>query len=191
MGPMTSGGPQMKELMDKTKTGLYRKFDVRRTDGSDAPNRKHDGCSYFVLDLTHDQHAIPALRAYAKSCRVEYPVLAQDLESLADGNPLMPALTHLAIGEAPSSAAMNEVIDMGEHIIEIDEDGKVHGNDLEHAIASVLNCFSAENPSNTPDWILAQYLLGCLAAWNTGVQQRETWYGRDARPTAAQSDDRH
>ena len=74
-----------------------------------------------------------------------------------------------------------------EEIIEIDEDGKVHGNDLEHAISSALNRFSAENPSNTPDWILAQYLLGCLAAWNQGVQQRETWYGRDARPSAAVS----
>lgn len=69
-----------------------------------------------------------------------------------------------------------------EEIVEIDEDGKVHGNDLEHALASALNRFSAENASNTPDWILAQFLLGCLAAWNTGVQQRETWYGRDARP---------
>ena len=56
---------------------------------------------------------------------------------------------------------------------------------LERELASVLNQFSAENVSNTPDFILAQYLLGCLAAWNTAVQQRETWYGRDARPTAA------
>jgi hypothetical protein len=71
---------------------------------------------------------------------------------------------------------------MTEQIIEIDEHGKVHGNDLEHAVAEALNRFSAENPSNTPDWILAQFLLGCLAAWNQGVQQRETWYGRDARP---------
>lgn len=55
-------------------------------------------------------------------------------------------------------------------------------DDLEHAIASALNRFSAENPSNTPDFILAQFLLGCLAAWNQAVQQRETWYGRDARP---------
>lgn len=54
--------------------------------------------------------------------------------------------------------------------------------DLEHALAHALNRFSAENPSNTPDWLLAQFLLGCLAAWNTAVQQRETWYGRDARP---------
>ena len=55
-------------------------------------------------------------------------------------------------------------------------------NDLQHTLASVLNRFSAENASNTPDFILAQYLLGCLAAWNQAVQQRETWYGRDARP---------
>lgn len=78
---------------------------------------------------------------------------------------------------------------MNEEIIEIDEEGKVHGNDLEHALASALNRFSAENPSNTPDWILAQFLLGCLAAWNQGVQQRETWYGRDARPTGGSGPD--
>ena len=41
-----------------------------------------------------------------------------------------------------------------EEIIEVDENGKVHGNDLEHALASALNRFSAENESNTPDWIL-------------------------------------
>lgn len=77
---------------------------------------------------------------------------------------------------------------MADNVIEIDEDGKVHGNDLEHAIASALNRFSAENDSDTPDWILAQYLLGCLAAWNLGVQQRETWYGRSivAKPASEQ-----
>jgi len=54
-------------------------------------------------------------------------------------------------------------------------------NDLEKELAATLNRHSAENASNTPDFILAQYLLGCLAAWNTAVQQRETWYGRDSR----------
>lgn len=71
---------------------------------------------------------------------------------------------------------------MTERVIEIDEAGRVHGNDLESALSDALNRFSAENASNTPDWILAQFLLGCLAAWNQGVQQRETWYGRDPRP---------
>ncbi len=45
-------------------------------------------------------------------------------------------------------------------------------------LEKLLNAHSRENASNTPDFILAQYLLACLAAWNRGVQQRETWYGR-------------
>lgn len=53
---------------------------------------------------------------------------------------------------------------------------------LEQALTDTLNRASAENASNTPDFILAQYLLGCLAAFDTATQQRETWYGRDARP---------
>ncbi len=57
-------------------------------------------------------------------------------------------------------------------------DGSWHGNDLQATIASALNRFSAENASNTPDFILAQFLMGCLDAWNRSVQDRETWYGR-------------
>ena len=70
---------------------------------------------------------------------------------------------------------------MDEQIIEIDEDGKVHGNDLESALASALNRFSAENGSNTPDFILAQYLLACLDAFNKTSRARESWYGRELR----------
>lgn len=55
---------------------------------------------------------------------------------------------------------------------------------LENAICSTLNRACAENDSDTPDFILAQYLMGCLAAFNTAVQQRETFHGRDARPRA-------
>ncbi len=54
---------------------------------------------------------------------------------------------------------------------------------LEAELSRLLNQHSAENASNTPDFILAQFLMACLAAWNTGVQQRETWHIRDARPT--------
>lgn len=54
--------------------------------------------------------------------------------------------------------------------------------EFEDALKGLINRHSQENASNTPDWILAQYMGACLAAWNTGVQQRETWYGRDARP---------
>jgi hypothetical protein len=54
---------------------------------------------------------------------------------------------------------------------------------LEKRLRDLLNSCSAENDSNTPDFILAQYLMGCLAAFNVAVQQRENWYGRDPRPT--------
>jgi hypothetical protein len=69
--------------MNKHERGLYRKFDVHRTDGTDAPGQKHDGCNYFVLDVTHDQHALPALRAYAESCKTDYPALSADVADLA------------------------------------------------------------------------------------------------------------
>ena len=50
-------------------------------------------------------------------------------------------------------------------------------------LQSLLNRYSKENTSNTPDFILASYIENCLVAWNVGVQQREAWYGRDPRPT--------
>jgi hypothetical protein len=63
---------------DKTR-GLYDKFIVERTDGTSATGKKHDGCEYFVLDMTHDPHALPALAAYIRSCETEFPLLAADL----------------------------------------------------------------------------------------------------------------
>ena len=54
---------------------------------------------------------------------------------------------------------------------------------LEKDIERTINRHSAENASNTPDYILAQYLIACLSAFNVATQQRETWYGRDPRPT--------
>ena len=59
--------------------GLFRKFDVRRTDGSDQPGSKHHGCRYFVLDVDHDAYASAALTAYAAVCETTHPELARDL----------------------------------------------------------------------------------------------------------------
>lgn len=54
--------------------------------------------------------------------------------------------------------------------------------ELEKQLTATLNRHCAENDSNTPDWILAQYLIGCLSAFNQAVQQREDWYGIRHRP---------
>ena len=46
-------------------------------------------------------------------------------------------------------------------------------------LESLINRHSKENGSNTPDWILAEYLDHCLVAFDLAVQAREIWYGRD------------
>jgi hypothetical protein len=48
---------------------------------------------------------------------------------------------------------------------------------LQRAIESAINRLSAENASNTPDFILAKFLTRCLDAWNEGSVDREKWYG--------------
>ena len=55
---------------------------------------------------------------------------------------------------------------------------------FEKELLELINRHSMENASNTPDYILAQYMEACLTAFNTATQQRENWYGRDPSPTA-------
>jgi len=45
--------------------------------------------------------------------------------------------------------------------------------DIEHAI----NCNCGENGSDTPDFILAEYLINCLANFDNAVKARSKWYG--------------
>lgn len=56
---------------------------------------------------------------------------------------------------------------------------------LESEIRSALNRHCAENASNTPDFILAAFLLACLDAFNLASNARQQWYGRDDRPGKA------
>jgi len=50
-------------------------------------------------------------------------------------------------------------------------------SDLGRDLTALLNRYSQENGSDTPDFILADYLLACLATWNTQVVRRDQWYG--------------
>lgn len=56
---------------------------------------------------------------------------------------------------------------------------EVEVTDLERDLASVLNKHSAENGSNTPDFILAEYLIGCLKAYNTATKSKNAWNGNE------------
>lgn len=53
---------------------------------------------------------------------------------------------------------------------------------LRKDIENAINRNSAENGSNTPDFILAEFLTDCLAAFDRASVAREKWYGRSDRP---------
>jgi len=46
-------------------------------------------------------------------------------------------------------------------------------------LESLLNKYSQENASNTPDYILANYLITCLNAFDCAVNERYSFYGGD------------
>jgi hypothetical protein len=60
---------------------IHHKYIVSRVDGNEGPGTKHDGCFYFVLDLTHDPYAAAAVRAYADACEATHPQLAAELRA--------------------------------------------------------------------------------------------------------------
>ncbi len=53
--------------------------------------------------------------------------------------------------------------------------------DFKLELTTTLNRASAENGSNTPDWILAEYLLSCLRNFDEATRAREKWFGFELR----------
>ena len=51
---------------------------------------------------------------------------------------------------------------------------------LYEELMKILNMFSVENESNTPDFILASYILACLRAFNDAVNERTNWYSKES-----------
>jgi len=56
-------------------------------------------------------------------------------------------------------------------------------------LKALINRHSVENGSDTPDSILADYLLGCLLVWDKAVRAREKWYGRKVGSDATKTVD--
>ena len=51
-------------------------------------------------------------------------------------------------------------------------------------LAQLLNRFSRENESDTPDFVLAEFLVNCLDAFDLATNRRTGWYESDtAAPT--------
>jgi len=48
-------------------------------------------------------------------------------------------------------------------------------------LESLINKHSMENGSNTPDFLLAKYLYGCLRNYEVIVSRRDQWYTADVK----------
>jgi hypothetical protein len=51
-------------------------------------------------------------------------------------------------------------------------------SEFKNRLENLLNEYSMENGSDTPDFILAEYLIKCLENFDHIVSWRERWYGR-------------
>jgi hypothetical protein len=52
-------------------------------------------------------------------------------------------------------------------------------NKFQRELEQLINKYSVESESNTPDFILAEYLGNCLSTFNIAIMRREDWYGRN------------
>jgi hypothetical protein len=57
------------------------------------------------------------------------------------------------------------------------EPGAADASAFRRELQDLINRESAENGSHTPDFVLAEYLEGCLRAFDTAVGARDRWYG--------------
>ncbi len=58
---------------------------------------------------------------------------------------------------------------------------KINYDQFQKDLEEVINKHSMENGSNTPDFILAHYLVDCLKSFNKTSKAREKWYGKELK----------
>ncbi len=49
--------------------------------------------------------------------------------------------------------------------------------ELEKKLAGLINSECRENDSNTPDFLLAEFMMNCLDAFELASNKREVWFG--------------
>lgn len=52
----------------------------------------------------------------------------------------------------------------------------ITNSDFKKDLTSLLNTYCKENESNSPDFILAEYLLSCLNAFNIASNKKDEWH---------------
>lgn len=55
--------------------------------------------------------------------------------------------------------------------------------EFERELIILINRYSIENDSNTPDHLLCKYIMGCLSLYASTTNERDYWYGVDRNTT--------
>ena|ERR1700734_864931 len=98
-----------------------------------------------------------------------------------DGRLLLAALAKITT-ELHTDKTPDEVIAMCQNLSSemfetpLLEPGEWARPDFPKALEKLINSYSQENESNTPDFVLAEYLMGCLKTFNAATNQRTNWY---------------
>jgi len=56
-------------------------------------------------------------------------------------------------------------------------------DDFRKKLETLLNSHCKENISDTPDFILAKYLVDCLESFDQATIRRTAWYGKEPGTT--------
>jgi hypothetical protein len=116
------------------------------------------------LKLTREQLAVKIADAFSEPCgKVNASILNEYRERFLSP-PTVPSG-----GEAPKAAPATEGG-------AVDTVG-ANPESFTKALESVINKFSMENGSDTPDFILAEYMGECLRSFDRAVHCRSRWYG--------------
>ena len=75
----------------------------------------------------------------------------------------------------PPETSMDEIVEAAPN-----DNHKSRTTQLRQEVESAVNRCCGESGSDTPDFILATYLMNCLEAFDFAVRAREKWYGRPA-----------
>lgn len=111
-------------------------------------------------------------------------LLAASFEVDQRGRYVLKGLTEDTLGDYFGPAAMSDMtVDLSDFFPVEDEYAP-----LQERIRRLLNQASAENASNTPDYVLAEYLISCLAAFDKAVLARAVYYGDDSHLTPGDAD---
>ena len=60
-------------------------------------------------------------------------------------------------------------------------EGTIDGRSFQEKLRDLINFESRENGSDTPDFILAQYLMSCLLTFDKTVRDRDRWYRAEGK----------